>query len=280
MNGAAQDDPVDVARTYYDSEDADNFYAAIWGGEDIHVGIYRRYDEDIRTASRRTVQEMASRLEELGPEARVLDLGAGYGGAARYLAGTYGCRVTCLNLSTVENERNRALTESAGLSDRVDVVEGSFESIPEPARSFDYVWSQDAILHSGDREQVMAEAVRVLEPGGEIIFTDPMMADGLEDQSVLAPIYDRLHLDSLGSVEFYRDALTGLECRELGVDPRLDDLRTHYSRVGEELERRRDELTGRVSPEYIDRMLVGLGNWVGGAQAGHLAWGILHFRKL
>ena len=29
---------TDTARAYYDSEDADNFYAAIWGGEDIHIG--------------------------------------------------------------------------------------------------------------------------------------------------------------------------------------------------------------------------------------------------
>ena len=29
-----------VAATYYDSSDADRFYAEIWGGEDIHIGLY------------------------------------------------------------------------------------------------------------------------------------------------------------------------------------------------------------------------------------------------
>ena len=29
-----------VAATYYDSQDADQFYEQVWGGEDIHIGLY------------------------------------------------------------------------------------------------------------------------------------------------------------------------------------------------------------------------------------------------
>ena len=36
-----------TARDYYDSEDADNFYSIVWGGEDIHVGLYETPDEEI-----------------------------------------------------------------------------------------------------------------------------------------------------------------------------------------------------------------------------------------
>ena len=106
---------LNVARDYYNSGDADNFYSTIWGGEDIHIGIYESEKEPIRAASRRTVEKMASRLEELGEGSRVLDLGAGYGGPARFLAKNYGCRVVALNLSEVENERNRAMNEEQGL---------------------------------------------------------------------------------------------------------------------------------------------------------------------
>src|SRR5690606_35134166 len=97
---------ANVARDYYNSEDADNFYFHVWGGNDIHIGLYNTPDEDIATASRRTVERMASKVE-ITPETKVLDIGSGYGGAARYLAKTYGCQVTCLNLSEVENKRNR-----------------------------------------------------------------------------------------------------------------------------------------------------------------------------
>ena len=93
-----------TAKDYYDSEDADAFYAAIWGGEDIHVGLYESDDEDIAEASARTVRHMASKLD-LKPGAKVIDIGSGYGGAARYLARETGAHITCLNVS---EKRERA----------------------------------------------------------------------------------------------------------------------------------------------------------------------------
>ena len=46
-NGCAADS---VAATYYDSQDADQFYEQVWGGEDIHIGLYATPDEAIATA--------------------------------------------------------------------------------------------------------------------------------------------------------------------------------------------------------------------------------------
>src|SRR6056297_778052 len=169
---------VDTAREYYNSGDADNFYSIIWGGEDIHIGWYQSEVEPIPEASRRTVEQMANRLaDRITADTRVLDLGAGYGGAARYLAQRFGCHVTALNLSEAENERNRSLNAARNLEPLIDVVDGSFEDIPAAADSYDVVWSQDAILHSGDRAKVIAEVARVLKSGGDFIFTDPMQAD-------------------------------------------------------------------------------------------------------
>lgn len=267
-----------IAQDYYDSPDADTFYRVIWGGEDIHVGLYAHGDT-IAEASRRTVAHMAGRLSGLKPGAGVLDLGAGYGGAARYLAGEFGAHVTCVNLSKVENERNLALTAAAGLSDRVDVVHGAFETVPAEDSTFDIVWSQDAILHSSNRPRVLAEAARVLRPGGELIFTDPMQADGLSDTRMLQPIYDRIHLQDLASIGFYRKTLGALGLEEVAVEEKTGHLVTHYARVREALQAQRGELAGQVSDEYVDRMLAGLSHWVKAGQAGHLAWGVLHFRK-
>ena len=47
-----------VAQDYYNSDDADAFYASIWGGEDIHIGLYEREDEAIIDASRKTVERI------------------------------------------------------------------------------------------------------------------------------------------------------------------------------------------------------------------------------
>ena len=100
---------VDTARAYYNSTDADRFYATIWGGEDIHIGLYENKADTIFDASRRTVEKMAASVIGLDSKTRVLDIGSGYGGSARYLVQAYGCQVGCLNLSEVQNQRNRAL---------------------------------------------------------------------------------------------------------------------------------------------------------------------------
>ncbi|EIE99940.1 glycine/sarcosine N-methyltransferase [Saccharomonospora glauca] len=267
---------VTVARDYYNSDDADNFYYSIWGGEDIHIGLYADEHEDIATASRRTVEHMASKVG-FTPSTRVLDIGSGYGGAARYLAKTFGCRVTCLNLSEVENERNRRFTAEQGLSELVEVVNGSFEDLPFEDDAFDVVWSQDAMLHGGDRVRVLEEVARVLRPGGEFVFTDPMASDDC-DRTVLQPIFDRLHLDSLGSPGFYRRELSKLGLSVVEFEDHTEQLAVHYQRVLEEAQRRHEEISSKVSETYLTRMKIGLKHWVDGGRAGNLAWGIFHAR--
>jgi sarcosine/dimethylglycine N-methyltransferase len=269
---------VETARQYYNSDDADNFYLHVWGGEDIHIGLYRTRDESIRDASRRTVVRMASLIEGLGPETRVLDMGAGYGGAARYLTQTFGCRVTALNLSEKENARNRAMNKEQGLDHLIEVVDGSFEVVPAEDASFDLVWSQEALLHSSHRDQVIGEMARVLRPGGEAVFTDPMQADDCPED-VLQPVLDRLHLDSLASLASYREAAARHGLREVELIDLTEHLVTHYARVREELLAQRQALRGKVSEDYVERMLAGLAHWVEAGSKGYLSWGIMHFAK-
>jgi SAM-dependent methyltransferase len=270
---------ADIAEAYYDSREADEFYFHIWGGEDIHIGLYDSPADPIPAASRRTVEAMADEITaEVDDRHRIIDIGSGFGGPARYLAKRSGCHVVCLNISEVENARNKAANREQGLENLVSVRHGSFEEIPEPDSSLDVVWSQDAILHSGNRDKVIAEIARVLKPGGEFVFTDPMQADDCPP-GVLQPVYDRIHLESLGSVRFYREAAARHGLEEVAIRPMPKQLRNHYAAVKAQLQARYDEMVGVASKDYVDRMLIGLQNWVDAADKGYLNWGILHFRK-
>lgn len=277
MSGSYSD-VVETARGYYNSDDADNFYFHVWGGEDIHIGLYQSDDEPIAAASERTVATMAARLTGLDADSEVIDAGAGYGGAARWLARHKGCKVACVNLSEAQNERNRELTRAAGLDELIDVRDGAFENLPFENGRFDYAWSQDSFLHSDDRARVFSEIDRVLKPGGEFIFTDPMQADDCPD-GVLQPVLDRIHLDSLGSMAFYRQEAARLGWQEVGFEDLTHQLVNHYGRVRKELQSRREELSKVVSNDYIDRMIQGLKHWTDAGGKGYLAWGIAHFRK-
>ena len=271
-------DAVRVTKDYYESDDAHNFYYTIWGGEDLHLGIYESEKDTIFEASRRTIQKMAEKSSFIGKKARVIDLGGGFSGSARYLAKNYGWEVVVLNLSGAENQRGRKMNKEQGLDHLIEVVDGNFANIPYPDASFDIVWSQDAILHSDNRSQVLDEAYRVLKPGGEMIFTDPMQADECPE-GVLQPIYDRIHLVSLGSPGFYRDYAKQIGFQDMGYVNLDDYLPIHYSRVLEEMENRESELEQVVSKEYIQNMKKGLRYWIDGGNKGYLAWGLFHFKK-
>ncbi len=276
-NGESQ--AVSAAREYYNSSDADNFYHTVWGGEDLHLGLYEAPDEPIFDASRRTVAHMASKLKTLSKDSRVIDVGAGFGGSARYLAKTYGCEVVALNLSEAENERDRQKNKEQELDHLVTVVDGNFEDLPYEDESFDIVWSQDSFLHSSDRAKVIRECARVLKPGGEFIFTDPMQADDAPTDK-LQPIYDRIHLPDMGSPAFYREKAVEFGLTEVDFEEHTQQLVNHYSRVREEMHKKRDELKANgVSDEYVERMDKGLQHWVEGGKNGWLCWGIFHFRK-
>ncbi|MCB1148170.1 MAG: SAM-dependent methyltransferase, partial [Leptospiraceae bacterium] len=70
---STDDSVVAITREYYNSSDADEFYFRIWGGEDIHVGIYLTENEPIATASRRSVETMTKQLN-ISAASQVLDL--------------------------------------------------------------------------------------------------------------------------------------------------------------------------------------------------------------
>ena len=61
--------------------------------------------------------------------------------------------------------------EATGLYDTVHT--GSAASIPEPSGSFDFVFSNSVLEHIGPIDEVLAEAARLLKPGGSFLFTVP-----------------------------------------------------------------------------------------------------------
>ncbi len=266
------------AQDYYDSGSADGFYYRIWGGEDLHIGIYNTPDESIYDASVRTVSRICDKISNWQARTNVLDIGAGYGGSARYMAKHHGFAVDCLNISLVQNERNRQMNQEQGLSDQIRVFDGSFEDLPFENNTYHVVWSQDAILHSGDRHKVLTEVDRVLTSGGDFVFTDPMQTDNCPD-GVLEPVLARIHLDSLGSVSFYRQVGEALGWEFVEFDEQTHQLVNHYSRVLKELEAHYDQLQPECSQEYLDRMKVGLNHWINAGKSGYMAWGILKFHK-
>ncbi len=102
----------------------------------------------------------------------VLDVGSGIGGPARFVASTYGCRVTGVDLSEPFVEAARYLTERTGLGGLVSFQPGSALALPYAGGRFDVVLLQHVAMNIADRAQLYGEIRRVLRPGGRFATYD------------------------------------------------------------------------------------------------------------
>jgi len=108
----------------------------------------------------------------------VLDVGSGVGGPARFLAATYGCRVTGIDLSEPFVEAARYLTMRTGQTEKVDFELGSALEMPFEDARFDTVLLQHVAMNIADRATLYGEIRRVLKAGGKLATFDVVLRDG------------------------------------------------------------------------------------------------------
>lgn len=123
-----------------------------------------------------------ARRAGIGVASRVLDVCAGLGGPARFLATRRACRVVGIELHPGRAAGARRLTERVGLGALVRIVRGDATRLPFARAAFDACLSQEALLHISDKAAVLTGCHRVLVPGGRLAFTDwivhPRLAEG------------------------------------------------------------------------------------------------------
>ncbi len=105
-------------------------------------------------------------------DSTVLDVGAGLGGPARYLADSTGCKVTALELQDDLNEVAAALTRRCGLAHNIDHVCADVLAWDAPPDSHDTLVSWLALYHIEDHAALFAQFSKALKPGGRIYVED------------------------------------------------------------------------------------------------------------
>ena len=115
--------------------------------------------------------ELVARLDPQ-PGERILDIGSGIGGPARWIAARCGCHVTGVDLTPEFCDAAVALTAACGLADRVTIIEGSALDLPLPDAAFDRAYSQNVIMNIADKPRFYRGAFRVLRPGGRLALAN------------------------------------------------------------------------------------------------------------
>ncbi|HEU5198673.1 MAG TPA: methyltransferase domain-containing protein [Ktedonobacterales bacterium] len=116
--------------------------------------------------------ERLGALLELGPGKRLLDVAAGQGASALFLARRFGCEVVGVEYGSESVRKANAAAEAAGVAHLVHFQQGDAERLPVEDERFDAVICECAFCTFPHKRAAAAEFSRVLRPGGRVGLSD------------------------------------------------------------------------------------------------------------
>ena len=120
-------------------------------------------------------RELATQME-LEPGLRILDVGSGIGGPARYFAAEHQCKVTGVDLTEEFVQVARSLTQRTKLDHLVDFVQASALNLKFSPESFDRAYMIHVGMNIADKPSLFREVRRVLKLGGKFAIFDILRA--------------------------------------------------------------------------------------------------------
>ncbi|CAN3983653.1 methyltransferase domain-containing protein [Kitasatospora purpeofusca] len=153
--------------------------------------VWRRA-EDARSFLDRAAAELATLKSELdgmlrvSPGDRVLDVGCGTGADVRAIAARVGPAGRVVGLDSSKEQIDRAVPAGPGDAP-VEFHHGDATALPFPDDGFDAARAERVIEHVPDPAAAVAEMLRVVRPGGQVLITDPdhgLWAPDLDDRGL------------------------------------------------------------------------------------------------
>jgi ubiquinone/menaquinone biosynthesis C-methylase UbiE len=187
------------------------------------------YDQ-VSTIQRKEQNLYYARQAGIKPGDYVLDAGCGLGGPSIDIANSIpNVRIEAIELSPKPVNQAKLLVAQAGLSDRIRVQEADFHDLPFPDGVFDVVFFLETLCFSTTRQKALAEARRVLRPGGCLYIKDGFCKEGLlspQEQQELTQwqkiYYCHAPKLSQASEEVRLVGFEGIQARDVSKDLNFD----------------------------------------------------------
>jgi cyclopropane fatty-acyl-phospholipid synthase-like methyltransferase len=186
----------------------------------LTVELLQHHDQDHFGGLAAT--DALARHAKINKSTHVLDLCCGLGGPARYLAYHHGCRVTGVDMNTDRLAGAVRLTERTKLQDRVLFHHANALQTGLADETFDVIVSQEAFCHIPDKKTLIAECVRLLKPGGRIVYTDILARNSMTNE-IRSRLENEMVFSELSTLEQYCHLLEGKSCQVVEVEDLSDD---------------------------------------------------------
>jgi ubiquinone/menaquinone biosynthesis C-methylase UbiE len=116
---------------------------------------------------------------EIAADDHVLDVGCGLGGASRFAAQQYGCRVTGIDLTHEYVKTGEVLCSWVGLDNRITLEQGDATATSYSDGAFDKLYMMHVGMNIANKQALVSELRRVMRPGGRLGIYDIMrVGDG------------------------------------------------------------------------------------------------------
>ncbi len=136
----------------------------------------------------------------------ILDVGCGLGGASRFAATRYGCRVTGVDLTREYIEAGNTICSWCGLDKQIVLEQQNATRLPYSDATFDRAYMLHVGMNIPDKKSLANELHRVLKAGGRIGIYDVMRV-GNGDIAFPVPWASEPQGSSVSPVEDYRSVL-------------------------------------------------------------------------
>ena len=186
----------------------------------LTVELLQHHDQDHFGGLAAT--DALARHAKINESTHVLDLCCGLGGPARYLAYHHGCRVTGVDMNTDRLAGAVRLTERTKLQDRVLFHHANALQTGLADETFDVIVSQEAFCHIPDKKTLIAECVRLLKPGGRIVYTDILARNSMTNE-IRSRLENEMAFSELSTLEQYCHLLEEKGCQVVEVEDLSDD---------------------------------------------------------
>lgn len=210
---------------------------------------------------------------ELKPGYKVFDFGSGIGGHDFYMVKTYDVYIDACDLS--QNMMNVALNyynQMPEVKDKINFRLCDVMTTEFPENYYDVIYSRDALLHIKDKPFLFKKFLRLLKPGGKIVFTDYIRGSSEASQEFLDYLKSRDY--TLQTTEEYEKIMREAGFEKVSINDAKNSFIESLDRELNKLRTGKEEFLSKFSQKDYDDLEQGWVAKIKRAADGNQSWGI------